>query len=213
MWGFELNDSQSSREGYVAMKFPGITALRTNAWEYPGGTYGILSYQKTATFLKTLENLLGQTQMEKTMRSYFNKHKFTHPEPQDFVAIVKDTNPNLKPEIQTFVNEAIYTANYCDYSIKNIQGITLDVDKKGSLNLPVELLIEFVDGSKKSLFINESKILDFEKPIAKAILDPRNVNWMDLNWVNNSKSAEDQNLPFYLKYASKWVFYLQNIWV
>ncbi len=213
LFGFELNDLQSSRDGYVSMRFPGIAALRTNAWEYPVGTYGVLSYQKTATFLKTLENLLGEKNMDKTMKTYFEKYKFSHPEPADFIAIVKESNPQLKSEISDFVKEAIYSSNYCDYSILNIKGKSLEIEKKGNLNIPVELLIEFTDGSKKTMQINKAQTLDFKKPIAKANIDPQFKNWMDLNWLNNSKSQENTNLPFAIKYASKWLFWLQNFWV
>ncbi len=211
--GFELNDLQTSRDGYVSMKFPEIESLRKNAWLYPSGTYGILSYQKPATFLKTLENHLGEAQLETTMKAYFERLKFRHPEPEDFIEIVNSTNPQMKPALKQFLNDAIYTSGSCDYSIKNLNKESIEISKEGNLNLPVKLLIVFVDGSKKEMMVNKSQYLVFKKPIASATLDPEYKNWMDLNWINNSKSSENTNSPFALKYGSKWMFWLQNLWI
>jgi Peptidase family M1 domain len=210
--GFELNDLQSSREGYVSMKYPEIAALRTNAWQYPVGSYGILSYQKTATFLKTLENYLGKKQMDKTIAYYFEKYKFTHPEPEDFINAVKEANPNINSQLFEFVNNAIFTSKSMDYSIESIKGKVLKIKKNGDLKLPMNVMINYTDGTFETISLNENLILNLPKTISSAYIDPYHKNWMDLNWTNNSKSAENQNQSFSLKFGSKWLFWLQNIW-
>jgi Peptidase family M1 domain len=210
--GFELNDLQSSRDGYVSMKYPEIAALRTNAWQYPVGSYGILSYQKTATFLKTLENFIGTLQMDKVIQYYFSKHGFTHPEPQDFVKAVKIINPNINSELLEFVNDAIFTSKSCDYSVEKIIDKSLKIKHKGDLKLPISVLVKFTDGSENIFVLKENLDVKFSKTIKSVTLDPKLQNWMDLNWTNNSKSVENENAPFALKFSSKWLFWLQNIW-
>ena len=88
--GFKLNDLAVSRSSYTGMDYPEITEIRRNSWQYPSGTYGVMSYFKTATWLKTLEGLLGEKNMMLLMKTYFERFKFRHPQPQDFINVANE---------------------------------------------------------------------------------------------------------------------------
>jgi Peptidase family M1 domain len=210
-YGFELNDLQSSRDGYISMRFPEICALRTDAWKYPRGSYGILSYQKPATILKTLENYLGESKMNFLMKSYFEKYRFSHPAPEDFVVLVQSFIPANEKVLRKFVSDAVYSPKSCDYGIENIKGKTLLLFKKGDLKLPVEMKINFEDGSSQTILVGEKLNYTFRKNIISAIIDPGLKNWMDLNWLNNSKTVINGNQPFAVKYGSKFMFWIQQL--
>ena len=56
-FGFRMGDGESSRDGYVHLDNPAIGPAYGNTWELPAGYYGVLTYSKTATWLRTLEGL------------------------------------------------------------------------------------------------------------------------------------------------------------
>lgn len=228
--GFTINDSETSRLSYVRMKQPGITQVFRNAWQYPVGTYSIMTYTKTATWLRTLDNIIGRNTMDEILQTYFIRWRFKHPSVRDFINIVNEIVPkrlgeNLGSNMNWYFEQVLYKAPVCDYALKNIvntekNGIVkaeLTVEQLGDMKLPTEILINFSDGSSELIAWDgqtKSKVYTFDKAVASAKIDPQNKIQLDLNFNNNSKSVDPSTLVF-KKYALKIMFLLQNFmqWV
>jgi len=220
--GFKINDSESPRIAYVSMKNIKISEIFRKSWEYPKGTYGTLTYMKTATMLQTLENLIGMETMDKVMQTYFIKWGFKHPAVKDFVAIVneiapKRTNFKFGKNFDWYFEQALYKAPDCDYEVSEISQNQCTIKRLGDMIIPTEILVKFIDGKEELISWNGedySKVLKFEKPINSVTIDPKNKILFDLNLNNNSRTLEQSLLPF-MKYAMKIMFWVQNLmsWV
>ena len=70
---------------------PDLDPLSRNAWQYGGyGSYGGMTYGKTATMLVTLEALVGEETLRKALNTYFMRYRFKHPTEQDFLNTVNE---------------------------------------------------------------------------------------------------------------------------
>ncbi len=220
--GFKIGDMESSRMDYVSMKNPKISEIFRYSWKYPKGTYSTLTYTKPATWLKTLENMLGRNVMDEIMQTYFIRWRFKHPCVQDFIDIVNEITPKrlgnkFGPNLNWYFEQVLYKAKICDFAVKTIKNegnkSKITVEQLGDMILPTEILIKFTDGKIENLAWNgkeKSKTYQFSKAIESVIIDPKNKILLDLNIVNNSKTLQQSSLPF-LKYAMKIMFWLQNI--
>ncbi len=222
LFGFKLNDSENPRLAYISMKNVKISEIFRKSWEYPRGTYGTLTYMKTATMLQTLENLIGRETMDEVMQTYFIRWRFKHPAVKDFVAIVneiapKRTNYKYGKNFDWYFEQTLYKAPDFDYEVSEINEKQCTIKRLGDMIIPTEILVKFTDGKEELISWNGedySKVLKFEKPINSVIIDPKNKILFDLNLNNNSRSIEQSSLPF-IKYALKMVFWMQNLlsWV
>ena len=95
------------------------------SWNYPHGTYGMMSYQKTATWLHTLTGIVGEETMNDVFREYYKKWAFKHPSGKDFVNVVNEV---VKKELATefgadmnwFFDQTLYGTGICDYKVYGI---------------------------------------------------------------------------------------------
>lgn len=216
--GFKVSDTESNRQSYVSMKDPTITQQFRNAWEYPKGTYGVMSYTKTATWLKTLENLIGRTVMDEIMQTYFIRWRFKHPCSKDFINIVNEIVPKrlgnkFGDNMDWYFEQVLYKSPSLDYSIqvKDSQK-EIQIERKGEMIIPTEILVRFEDGEEKNIKFDgksSKKLLKFNKKIAFAKIDPQQKILLDLNIINNSYTVNPSRIPF-VKYAMKMMFWVQN---
>lgn len=222
LFGFKINDSENPQLAYVSMKNVKISEIFRKSWEYPRGTYGTLTYMKTATMLQTLENLIGIEVMDEVMQTYFIRWRFKHPAVKDFVVIVneiapKRTNNKYGKNFDWYFEQVLYKAPDCDYEVSEIDQNKCTIKRLGDMIIPTEILVKFTDGKEELISWNGadySKVLKFEKPISSVTIDPKNKVLFDLNFNNNSRSIEQSTLPF-IKYALKMMFWVQNLlsWV
>jgi hypothetical protein len=223
LFGFQVNDLQASRQGYVAMNNPSISQSYRNAWEYPAGSYGILTYQKTATWLKTLEGLLGKNNMDLVMKTYFEKWKFKHPKAQDFINVVNEVAAKKTKfkDMDWFFKQVLFEAPYCDYSVSSIKNAPrketawgkFTVERKGEMVMPGKIKVVFVNNKAKIIEWNGKdrlKTFSFKERIKYVRIDPELVNWMDLNRVNNGRAIKEPT-KVASKFALKVLFWVQNI--
>ena len=123
---FYFGDRVFHRLGYTGMSNPKIAEVFRYAWEYPHGGYSSLSYNKTATWLATLEGLVGIDIMDEIMKTYYERWKFKHPCANDFIAIVNEIVPNRLGDkygenMNWFFDEVLYGSDVCDYKLAVIQ--------------------------------------------------------------------------------------------
>ena len=216
--GFKIGDMESSRMSYVSMGNPKISEIFRFSWKYPKGAYSILTYTKTATWLKTLENMLGRPVMDEIMQMYFIRWRFKHPCVQDFINIVNEITPKrlgnkFGTNMNWYFEQVLYKAPVCDYAVKGITQKAFIVERLGDMILPTEILVKFADGKEQLLAWNGkdyTKTYKFEQPIESVTIDPKNKILLDLNIINNSQTLKQSTLPF-IKYAMKIMFWLENV--
>lgn len=123
--GITIGDAEMQRSGYVHGGHASSAEIYKKSWEYSDGSYSVMSYNKPATFLMTLDNLIGRDNMDEVMKTYYDRYKYKHPKTQDFVDIV---NEIVKAELENkygddmnwFLDQALYTTAVCDYEVYSI---------------------------------------------------------------------------------------------
>lgn len=218
IFGYKMGDTESARMAYVGMKNPKISEIFRESWKYPKGTYGTLTYMKTATMLKTLENLIDRSTMDEVMQTYFIRWRFKHPAVKDFIAIVNEIAPkrsNYKygKNFDWYFEQVLYKAPDYDYAVSEIKGNNCKIERLGEMVIPTEILIKFADGQEELIAWNgesKTKTYKFKKAINSVIIDPKNKILLDLNLNNNSQTIKQSSLTF-TKYALKMMFWLQNM--
>ena len=126
LFGFHFGDFEFMRAGYVGMYNPYAAPDANYAWQYPEGNYGTITYNKTTTWMTTLQRLVGLKTMNKIMKTYFERWKFKHPTGKDFINIVneiiaKRNDPNLGSSMNWFFNQVLYGTGVCDYRLSYIR--------------------------------------------------------------------------------------------
>lgn len=227
LFGFKMGDIESSRDSYVHQDNPAIGSSFGNTWQLPDGQYGVLTYSKTATWLKTLEGLVGRPVMDEIMQTYFIRWKFKHPDADNFIAIVNEIVPKrlgtkYGPDMNWFFDQALYGDQVVDYeliSIKNRrqnglhQGI-ITVQRNEDGKMPVDVLVHFENGKELMLFWDGKArqrqfVLTENAKVLWATVDPKQKIYMDTNLNNNSLTLEPSSAPA-AKFAAKFLFWIEN---
>jgi hypothetical protein len=150
-------------------------------------SYSIASYSKGEVFLTQLQYLIGKENLMKTLRKYFEDFKFKHPTPND----IKRTAERVSgANLDWYLTDWAETLNTIDYGIKNVEGITgtkITLERIGRTPMPIDVLVEYTDGSKESFYI-PLRMMSFEKEnqtpeISRTILK-------DWTWGNPNYSFE-----------------------
>ena len=82
-------DAGLQRLQYIAE--PDFDPVTRFAWQFRDtASYGVITYGKSATLLKTLEGILGEDTMREAMHTYFMRYRFTHPTTEDFLRTIEE---------------------------------------------------------------------------------------------------------------------------
>ena len=129
-------------------------------------SYSTASYIKGELFLTQLEYLLGRKNLEKTIKRFYNEFKFKHPTPNDIKRTAERVSGAL---LDWYLVDWGQTTNTIDYAITNVESATDGVQKTGvslqrigRMPMPIDLLVEYTDGTKESFYI-PLRMMNFEK--------------------------------------------------
>jgi len=125
--------------------------------------YSIASYVKGSLFLSQLEYVIGQENLRKSVKKYFQDFKFKHPTPND----IKRTAERVSgANLDWYLVDWTQTLNTIDYSIKevkeNADKTNVILERIGRMPMPIDLLVEYTDGTKESFYI-PLRMMSFEK--------------------------------------------------
>jgi hypothetical protein len=140
--------------------------LTTHADMYhTNASYGINAYSKGAVFLGQLAYIIGQENLMKGMRRFYNEWKFKHPTDIDLIRVLEKVSGIQLGWYQlNFVN----TTNQVDYGINQVSetnGQTIvTLERVKDMMMPVDLYVEYQDGSTEILYI-PLRIMRGEKPV------------------------------------------------
>jgi Peptidase family M1 domain len=126
-------------------------------------TYSINSYSKGEIFLSQLGYLIGEENLEKTIKKYYSDFKFKHPSPND----IKRTAERVSgANLDWYLTDWTKTTNTIDYGIKsasnNNDKTTITLERIGKMPMPIDVLVEYTDGTKESFYI-PLRMMNFEK--------------------------------------------------
>ena len=140
--------------------------LSTHADRYDlNMAYGISAYSKGEVFLAQLGYIIGQDNLNKTIKRFYNEYKFTHPTPNDIKrAAEKVSGANL----DWYLLDWTLTTNTIDYSIKevseaNAANTKVVFERKGRMPMPLDVMVEYTDGTKEFFYIPNT-LMRWEKP-------------------------------------------------
>lgn len=123
-YGVKLGGADQSRGGYV--RTPGLDPTLQKAWEYASeGSYGNSTYSKSATFMHTLMNQIGEAKLDAGLRLYYQRFAFKHPRTGDFIATLSEAaGQDLNPFFDTWLK----STRTLDYKVRKIQSERVDPD-------------------------------------------------------------------------------------
>ena len=229
--GATLGEREQQRLSYITTA--DVDPMAQKAYDYySNGSYGGITYGKTASVLLTLESIIGQDTMAKAMHVYFMKYRFTHPTKEDFLKTIEEVSGR---DLRWYFNQAVYGSPVMDYKILNIVSYPVNwYEDKGSFQkddkntvyrsyvylqrkedfvMPVEVEIKFDNGEKvREHWDGVSRWTQFtyekKAKVESAEIDPDHKVQIDRNDFNNSYTVEANTKPA-TKVGNYWLFMTQ----
>ncbi len=208
LWGANESDDAQQRNGY--RDSADLDPMARFAYRYMSSTaYGDITYGKTATVLLTLEKLIGEQTLQRSLRTYFMRYRFTHPTKEDFLKTIEEVSGQ---NLRWFFDQAVYGTAILDYHIAKAESDRLDwfekhqapekkgetlyrttviVHRKGDFIFPVDVLMKFDDGENlRQQWDGRDRwtryTYDKKAKLVSAEIDPDTAIGLDRNYFNNS---------------------------
>ncbi|WP_026708369.1 M1 family metallopeptidase [Flavobacterium frigidarium] len=125
--------------------------------------YSISSYVKGSLFLSQLRYVIGDDKLAETIKRYYHDFKFKHPTPND---IKRSAERVSGANLDWYLMDWTETTNTIDYAIKEVtengDQTTVSLERIGRMPMPIDLLVEYADGSKESFYV-PLRMMNFEK--------------------------------------------------
>jgi len=200
----EPRDSEAgARNGYLEVASNQQEGMMMQHGDYYEVGYGTASYQKPATLLVTLRNLLGEEVFVGAVRLYFQQWAFKHPAPWDFFNSIEHA---AGVDLDWFWSSWYYETWRLDHAVHDVtagaDGPVIQIDDHGFVPMPTHVVIETSDGGTLERDIPVSYWLsgeieyDIELPrsvgeVIKVTVDPDEL-FPDVNRVNNVWPREER---------------------
>ena len=171
---YALNQMSDKKvENPFAGAYKGYYSMVSSGKELPQAThadrfdenrvYSITSYSKGEIFLAQLIYLIGKDNLMSTLKKYYSDFKFTHPTPND---IKRSAERVSGANLDWYLTDWTKTTNTIDYGIKDVKEnanqTTVTLERIGRMPMPIDLLIEYTDGTLESFYI-PLRMMNFEK--------------------------------------------------
>ncbi len=132
--GLKIADKTSARSSYIYSPHRQVVSNKEYSWNYPLGTYGMMSYMKTSTWLYTMMGIIGEETTNDVFREYYRRWAFKHPAPKDFIDVVNDVvrknhGDKFGPDMNWFFDQTLYGTGICDYKVARFDCFKQDTTK------------------------------------------------------------------------------------
>ncbi len=198
-----------------------------------------LSANKSALMLHTLERRLGWETMRRVMATYFDRWRFRHPTPEDFIAVATEVSGK---DLQWFFDQAYRSSMRFDYAIERLDSEL--VSSRGMIDgpagptfkdvtsadtyrttvvarrleagqFPVDVLVTFSNGEQvretwDGLARWQTFTFDRPVPAVSVKVDPERVLLLDTHYTNNSRLMAPANEAAATKWSLRWMVWLQD---
>lgn len=126
--------------------------------------YGASAYSKGAVFLAQLGYVIGEDNLDKTLKRYYDEWKFKHPTPNDFIRVAEKVSG---AELDWYLNDWTRTTNTIDYGIKEVteadeNSTKLTLERKKLMPMPIDLTVRYTNGEEEMIYI-PLQIMRWEK--------------------------------------------------
>jgi hypothetical protein len=180
----------------------------------------VITYNKTALWLATLERWLGWPVMQEILSTFFGRWQFKHPGPQDFFDVASEVAGR---DLSAFFDQVYRSSNVFDYGVQTLESAREDnrfrtaviVRRYGEAIFPVDVRVTFDNGERVTERWNGEdrwKLFTYQRD-ARALsaeVDPDRVLLLDVNYTNNSRTLEAKAPEAAAKWALKWMHWLQE---
>jgi len=150
--------------------------------------YGISAYSKGEVFLAQLGYIIGQENLDKTIKRYYHDFKFTHPTPNDFKRTAERVSG---ANLDWYLLDWTLTTNTIDYAIKSVtenkNNTAVILERKGRMPMPLDIMVEYTDGSKEFFYVPQT-MMRWEKP--NPYKDVKSTTLKDWGWAHPTFTFE-----------------------
>ena len=150
------NPLRSTYEGYIKLATSGVEQPQTtHADRYATNfAYGTSAYSKGAVFLAQLGYVIGEENLSKTIKRYFQEWKFKHPTPTDFIRVGEKVSGM---QLDWYLTDWTQTTNVIEYAIdainKKNEETQITLRRNGLMPMPIDLYVSYNDGTTESFYI------------------------------------------------------------
>ena len=151
------NPFTGSYRSYIQLANSGVEQPQTTqADRYNlNAAYGASAYSKGAVFLAQLGYVIGNDNLDKTLKRYYDEWKFKHPTPNDFIRIAEKVSG---AELDWYLNDWTRTTNTIDYGIKEVtegddNSTTVTLERKGLMPMPLDVTVRYNNGEEEMIYI------------------------------------------------------------
>jgi len=155
--------------GYFDVVKEGIEeALVTHSDRFEVNTaYSVASYTKGSMFLAQLNYIIGEDNVKKTLKKYYNDFSFKHPTPND----IKRTAEKVSGlQLDWYLNEWAETTNTIDYGIQSVEGKKITLQRVGKMPMPIDVTVTYADGTTEDFNI-PLRMMRGNKPTNATVID------------------------------------------
>jgi hypothetical protein len=128
--------------------------------------YGIAAYSKGEVFMAQLGYVIGEDNLKKTIKKYFNDFAFKHPRPLD---IIRSAEKVTGLELDWYLIDFGQTTNTIDYSVKSFEGKSITLERIGLMPMPIDLKVNYTDGTSEDFYI-PLQMMRGEKPTSATVI-------------------------------------------
>lgn len=199
-------------------------------------SYRSITYGKTVLVLLTLDRYLGGERLRDALAAYHRKWRFRHPTGADWRAAVEESTGE---DLEWFFTQTLDGTGVLDYAVTRLrvepipplEGWRVRTDRElgtekhfrseviverlGSVQMPVNILVVFEDGSQsheswngrdrwRRLEITSKQRADF------VVVDPDHQLPLDANRINNSRMRSPGTRGI-IRVVAGWTLWLQNL--
>ncbi len=167
---FELEKAVMPRDSAVDLftnyRFKNYTKNKTQDVAMPitspsyflsGRAYSYNSYAKPSMAYLALKELLGEELFKKSLHYFMTTWNGKHPIPYDFFNCI---NTASGKDLNWFWNRWFFSNNYVDLGISNVKRInqkyTVSVNNIGGFVVPINLRINYIDGTSEMIYKSPS---------------------------------------------------------
>jgi hypothetical protein len=94
----------------------------TPSFRYHVKSGGAVTYDKTSLWLMTLENYLGWETLQRILATFFERYRFSHPGPEDFLAIADEVSGR---DLSWFFDQVLRDSVVFDYAVESADSVPL----------------------------------------------------------------------------------------
>ena len=150
--GGEGKPSNGSFRGYFYLVNSGLEEnLTTHADRFnTNRAFSTGSYTKGSMFLTQLNYIIGEENVKKTLKKYYNDFSFKHPVPNDIKRVAEKVSGL---HLDWYLNEWTQTTHTIDYGIQGVDGRKITLERVGKMPMPIDVTVTYADGTTEDFNI------------------------------------------------------------